>query len=222
MNVLVISVHPDDETLGCGGTLLRHHAEGDSIHWLIATRTHAPQWSQEETEQKASEVCAVANAYSTQSVHKLGLPSVRLDTIPLVEIMEGLRAAIEKVRPTVVYLPHHGDVHTDHQIVFLATLSVVKAFYMRKLGVQRILTYETLSSTEAAPPMTNRAFVPNVYLEITPHIDRKIEIMSLYESEKQSDPLPRGPAAIRALARFRGATMGVDYAEAFTLVREVM
>jgi LmbE family N-acetylglucosaminyl deacetylase len=221
MNVLAISVHPDDETLGCGGTLLRHRAEGDSIDWVIVTQAHSPRWSQEIIARKANEVSAVGSRYSMRSVHKLGLKTTQLDITPLGEVIDGLRKVIEQVRPAVVYLPHYGDVHTDHHVVFLATFSVLKAFYMRAFGVRRVLTYETLSSTEAAPPQAFRAFVPNVYMEMTPYVERKIEIMGLYASESQADPLPRGPAAIRALARFRGATVGVEYAEAFMLVREV-
>ena len=222
MNVLAISAHPDDETLGCGGTLLRHHAQGDTIHWAVTTQAHAPKWPQEVIQRKAAEVAAVAKAYSMASTHKLGMPTIRLDTIPLEEVIAGLRTVIEQVRPEVVYLPHFGDVHTDHHVVFQATLSVLKAFYMRTLGVRRVLSYETLSSTEAAAPQAYRAFVPNVYFDITPQIDRKIEIMSLFATECQPDPMPRGPSAIRALARYRGATVGVEYAEACMLVREVL
>jgi len=222
MDVLAISVHPDDETLGCGGTLLRHRSEGDSVHWLIASQAHPPQWSQEVIDLKAVEVTTVAAAYSAHTVHKLGFPTIRLDTVPLAEVIDAIRKVVERIRPAIVYLPHYGDVHTDHHVTFVATLSVLKAFYMRELGVRRILSYETLSSTEAAAPLQFRAFVPNVYVEITRHIDRKIEIMGMYGSESQPDPLPRGAQAIRALARFRGASVGVEYAEAFTLVREVL
>lgn len=222
MNVLAISVHPDDETLGCGGTLLRHFAEGDTVDWVIVTQAHSPQWSQEVIDRKATEVSAVASSYSMRSVHKLGFPTTRLDMTPLSDVMDGLRKVIEKVRPAIVYLPHFGDVHTDHHVVFVATFSVLKAFYMRSLGVRRALSYETLSSTEAAPPQTSRAFVPNVYMDVTPHIERKVEIMGQFASESQPDPLPRGSSAILALARFRGATVGLKYAEAFMLVREVI
>jgi LmbE family N-acetylglucosaminyl deacetylase len=222
MNILAICAHPDDETLGCGGTLLRHHTEGDNLYWAIVTQAHSPQWSPEVIERKAREVDAVACSYGMQNVHRLGLPTTQLDAIPFSRVIDGLRTAIEQVRPEIVYLPHHGDVSTDHQVVFTAALSVMKAFYMRKLGVRRILSFETLSSTEAAAPRQGGAFVPNVYIDITPHCDRKIEIMSLFESEIQPDPMPRGPSAIRALGRFRGATVNVEYAEAFMLVREVV
>ncbi|MEI9897616.1 MAG: hypothetical protein WDN28_28100 [Chthoniobacter sp.] len=98
---------------------------------------------------------------------------------------------------------------------------MLKPFYMRKLGVRRVLSYETLSSTEAAPVLLHRIFAPNVYIDISPYLERKIEIMNLYASELHADPLPRGPGAIRALARYRGATIATDYAEAFMLIREV-
>ena len=117
---------------------------------------------------------------------------------------------------------HGGDVHTDHTIAFSAVTSVMKPMYMTELGVRRVLSYETLSSTEASPPSAERSFLPNVIADITPHIEHKIEVMNLYMTEKHSDPFPRGPGAIRALARFRGATIGVEYAEAFMLLREII
>lgn len=221
MKILAIAPHPDDETLGCGGALLRHKAQGDEIHWVVVTETYSPQWSAEFIKRKALEVVAVGKAYGMASVQKLGFPTIRLDGIPLTDLIDGVRKAIETVRPDVVYLVHDGDVHTDHHAVFTATLSVLKTFYMKKWRVKRILSWETLSSTEAAPPQLHRLFVPNVYFDISPYLEQKIGIMNMYESEKQSDPFPRGPRAIRALARYRGASIGVDYAEAFMLIREV-
>jgi LmbE family N-acetylglucosaminyl deacetylase len=221
MKVLTISVHPDDETLGCGGTLLRHRADGDQVSWLIVTQAHAPQWAAEIIERKAGEVGRVAAAYGMSGLVRLGLPTVRLDALPQAEVMDALRGGIEGLRPEIVYLVHGGDVHSDHQVVFQSTMCVLKAFSMGKLGVRRVLSYETLSSTEAAPPQGGRQFLPNVYHDITPYLERKIEIMAMYATEAQGDPWPRGPAAVRALARYRGATVGVEYAEAFMLIREV-
>jgi LmbE family N-acetylglucosaminyl deacetylase len=221
VRVLAIAAHPDDETLGCGGSLLKHRAQGDELFWIVVTQAHEPQWSREVIDRKAREVQAVAQAYGMQEVHKLAVPTVTLDTMPQAELIDKLRQAIDQVRPNVVYLVHPGDVHTDHHAVFTATLSVLKAFYMRKWDVKRILCFETLSSTEAAPPQPARAFIPNVYQDISPHLDRKVEIMNLFASEAQKDPLPRGPSAMRALARYRGATIGTEYAEAFMLIREI-
>jgi LmbE family N-acetylglucosaminyl deacetylase len=221
MKVLIISVHPDDEALGCGGSMLRHGARGDELHWLIVTQTYASRWSEEMMARKAKEVETVAAAFGCKSVTKLGLPTAKLDTIPQGEMIGSLGKAIDAVRPEIVYLVHDGDVHTDHHAVFTATMSVLKAFYMKKHGVRRVLSYETLSSTDAAAPQPHRCFLPTVYQDISPYIDKKIEIMGRYETEVQPDPMPRGPSAIRALARYRGASIGVEYAEALMLIREV-
>ena len=221
MKILALSVHPDDETLGCGGTLLRHAQAGDELHWLVATQAHPPQWPEELIARKAAEVARVAEAYGMASVHKLGLPTVKLDTVPQAELIHRIREVIDRVRPEIVYTVHDGDVHTDHHAVFQATMCVLKAFYMRKHGVRAVYSFETLSSTDAAPVQFHRAFLPTVFRDISPFIDRKIEIMDLFATEAQPDPFPRGPSALRALARFRGASIGVDYAEAFMLIRDV-
>ncbi len=221
MTVLVIAVHPDDETLGCGGTLLKHRAQGDEICWLIVTEGHEPQWSAEEIERKAEEVDRVSQAYGMSEVFRLGLPTARVETLSLGTIISKISKVVEAVKPETVYLIHGGDVHTDHQATFTAALSALKAFYMRRFGVRRVLSYETLSSTEAGPPLPHRAFIPTVFSDISRYLEPKLDIMAMYESEAQEDPMPRGHSAIHALARYRGSTIGVEYAEAFMLIREV-
>lgn len=221
MNELVVSVHPDDETLGCGGTLLRRIAEGRRVSWAIVTKAHSPMWPEEVVEQKLREIEAVAEAYGMTDVHRLGFPATELDDAPRQKLMEALRSVVEKVRPEVVYVTHPGDAHAEHAITFEALTSVLRTFRMRDLGTKRVLVYETLSSTDAGPAMPGRAFVPQVFVDITDELERKLEIMALYATEAQPDPLPRGPSAIRALARLRGAAVGVEYAEAFVLAREI-
>jgi LmbE family N-acetylglucosaminyl deacetylase len=222
MNVLVISAHPDDETLGCGGTMLRHVAAGDNVYWLIATQAYEPTWDKSTIAAKADEVVSVAKAYGVRDFQKLGLPSGTLDALPLAQMIEGIRKYVIRWRPEIVYLVHGGDIHTDHFAIFTATMSVLKPFYMNKQGVRRVLSYETLSSTDAAPAQLHRLFAPNVFVDVSPYLDRKLEIMKLYATELHADPLPRGSGAIRALARLRGSTVALDYAEAFMLVREVI
>ena len=222
MKILAISAHPDDETLGCGGTLLKHQALGDELFWLIVTQAYEPQWSKSIIERKAKEVEQVAQAYKIKKYFKLGFPTIRLDTVAQSDLIGKIRDVVAQVEPELVYLLHSGDVHTDHQIVFDATMSVLKPFYLAKLGVRRVLCYETLSSTEAAPPQINRAFIPNIFSDITAYCDRKLEIMQLYQSETQPDFFPRSLSAIQALAHYRGSTIGVRYAEAFMLMRELI
>jgi LmbE family N-acetylglucosaminyl deacetylase len=221
VTVLIISVHPDDETLGCGGAILRHVAAGDEVHWVIVTQGYEPRFSPEVQATKAAEVERVAAAYGMKQFYKLGFHTTKLDHVPQNELIDGLRKVIHAVRPQIVYQIHGGDIHTDHFAVFTAAMSVLKPFYMRQQGVQRVLCYETLSSTEAAPPLMHRLFVPTVYIDITPYLERKLEIMLMFASEIHQDPLPRGSSAIRALARYRGATVATEYAEAFMLIREL-
>ncbi len=220
MRVLAISVHPDDETMGCGGTLLKHRQSGDELFWLIVTQAWEPQWSAQTIARKAEEVEQVGRAYPFTRLYKLGFPTTRLDTLPQSELMDGIRNVVSEVRPDWVYTVNRSDIHSDHRVVFESAMSVLKPFAAGQ-AVSRLLCFECLSSTEAAPPLAERAFVPHVYVDITPFLERKIEILRFYQSEAHDDPLPRGPSAIRALARYRGATVGVEYAEAFMLIREL-
>lgn len=222
MRVLVVCAHPDDETLGCGGTILKHVAAGDDVRWLVVTSAHEPRWAADIVERKTAEIEAVRAAYGMTEVVRLGFPSTRLDVTPRADVIDAIADVVLRARPQIVYVVHPGDVHGDHADVFEATLVVLKAFRMKALGVRRILAYETLSSTDAAPAHAGRAFLPTVFSDIGAYLERKIEIMAMYGTETQQDPLPRGPSAIRALARVRGATVGVDAAEAFSVVRELV
>ncbi len=218
MNVLIISVHPDDETLGCGGAILKHRANGDDVRWLILTSAREPLWSKELIETKAQEVADVAAAYDIPAPYRAHLPAGQLDRTPQEEILFAVRDAVRDAKPEVVYLVHGGDVNSDHRAAFTGALSALKPFHLRALGVNRVLCYETLSSTEAAPPLVQNVFLPQICCDISPWIERKIEIMDLYASETHDDPMPRGPSAIRARARSRGSAFGLEYAEAFSLI----
>ena len=222
MRVLVIAPHPDDETLGCGGTLLKHRAAGDSVSWLIATRAYEPKWSAEVLGNKEREIESVAAAYEFERTFRLDCPATRTDTVSQGDIIANISQVIAEAQPNTVYLNHAGDIHSDHRILFGCVMSAIKPFYSSRHGIKRILSYETLSSTEAAPPDHMHVFLPTVYCDISGFIERKLEIMSLYGTEIQPYPLPRANESIRALARFRGATVGVEYAEAFMLIRDLV
>lgn len=222
MKILAISAHPDDETLGCGGTLLKHRAAGDELFWLIASTRREGRWTRENLEVRKTHIENVTRAYDFQERFELGFSDSQLETVPVGDLMEPMGKVISDVKPDIIYCVHGGDIHTDHTATYTAAMSVLKPFYMNRLGVKRVLCYEILSSTDAAPPNAHRAFVPNVFSDISPFFERKQEIMAMFETEVHPDPMPRGPSAIEALARFRGATISTQYAEAFMLVRELM
>lgn len=219
MRVLVIAPHPDDETLGCGGTLLKHLAAGDSVSWVIVTKAYEPRWPSEVIERREQEIEQVSDAYGFAQRFRLTFPAARLDTVPLEELLHSINKIVAEVKPDWIYTVHAGDIHSDHRVVFEATMSAVKSF--ASSGVQRLLSYETISSTDARPPGASTVFAPNVYCDITPFIERKLEIMSLYRGEVHPYPMPRALESIRALARFRGATVAAEYAEGFMLLREL-
>ena len=221
MNVLALAVHPDDETLGCGGTLLRHAGSGDKLHWLIVTAADPALFSPDIVLRQTSQVEAVAAAYGFVSLHWLKLPSAGLERLALNVLIREIHKVAEELRPEIVYLPNRSDVHSDHRVVFSAAQAVFKSFYMGSLGVKRLLACEVLSETDAAPPLPENAFLPNVFVDVTSTLRRKLEIMSLFQTEVHPGYLPRGLSALEALARYRGAIVGVEYAEAFMLIREI-
>lgn len=223
MDVLAIAVHPDDETLGCGGTLLRHLASGDTIHWLVVTATTVPDFSAERIQTQERQIAAVREAYGFASMQWLRFPSTRLETLPVNALIGAMREAIAAVRPEVVYVPNRSDVHSDHRVVFEASMAVLKSFYMRSLGVRRVLACEVPSETDAGPALAEQAFVPNVFVDVSETLRQKLRIMGdVFESELQGPFMPRGLSALEALARHRGAAIGVEFAEAFMLMREIV
>lgn len=221
MNILVLSVHPDDETLGCGGTMLKHKADGDSLYWLILTEGKEELgYSAAFLEARRQQVDQVAEDYGITRTFSLGFPTTQLHRMDFSELMEGIGNVVQEVRPEVVYTINRSDIHTDHQVAARAVMSCTKSF--RNPFIRKLLMYECISETEIMPPLPEHLFIPQVYVDISSHMERKLEIMQRYASEIQEPPLPRSLENIRALGRFRGATVAVDYAEAFMLLREVL
>lgn len=221
VRTLVVAVHPDDETLGAGGTLLRRKAEGGTIHWLILTRAHTGDFTAEQVETQAAQVANVETAYGFDSTTWADFPTTKLETLPLNSLVECIRAAVQTVRPTEVILPNRSDVHSDHRVAFQASMAVTKSFYMASFGIQRVMMMETISETDAAPPFAELAFLPNVFVDISNQLARKLELMSLYRTEVHEPPGPRSLSSIEALARYRGATINRAAAETFMLIRQV-
>lgn len=217
---VIISPHPDDETLGCGGTLLKLHDQGRQVHWIIVTgMTEKQGFTPRVIVEREKEIKTVASMYGFAAVHNLNLPATLLDAIPMGELIGTIARLLKDIKPAVVYLPNRSDVHSDHRVVFNAAWSCCKTF--RYPFIRRVLMYETISETDFAPPFSENAFVPNSFTDISDFLDRKLAIMRIYKDEIKKHPFPRSEQNIRSLATIRGATAGVDHAEAFMLLKEV-
>lgn len=219
--VLVVAVHPDDETIGCGGTILKHKAQGDEIYWMLitaVTKNHPLKFSDDLIEEKKRRNISVAEQYGFNGVFDLGFPTIMLQTIDLHEIIGKVSEVIKNVQPNIIYMMFANDVHSDHRVAFNAVYSCTKSF--RYSSIEKIYMMETLSETEFALSLPSKSFIPNVFVDITPYIDKKLEIMSLYDTEIMQEPYPRSLSSIKALARVRGSRAGVMYAEAFQLLYE--
>ena len=219
--ILVIAVHPDDETLGCGGTLLKHKANGDEIFWCILTSIEKnPLFNKNQISQKEKAIQLVAKDYGFQDVKKLNFPTMKLDTLPMSDIIEKLSTVINEIKPSILYLPFSDDIHSDHRIAFQAAYSCTKNF--RYPFIKKILMTEILSETEFSPSIQKSTFSPNSFVDITEFLEKKITIMQHYTSEIAPKPFPRSIGNIKALATVRGATIGCLYAESFMLLKEIL
>jgi len=214
--VLVIAVHPDDETLGCGGTLLKHKANGDEIHWLICTHTNI---NDDFYKIREKEIKKVTNLYDFNSVHNLKFNSTQIDQYSTNELIEKISNVIKNIEPNILYMPYKNDVHSDHRKIFEASFSCTKPF--RFPYIKKIYMMEVVSETEYVPATKEDWFVPNVYVDISKFMKKKIKIMQTYKSELGKHPFPRSKKNLKALSSFRGATVGCKYAESFVLLRDI-
>ena len=219
--ILVVAPHPDDETLGCGGTLLRHIDEGDKVHWLIGTTIAEEMgFPKERIREREQEIIKVASAYGFEGHHQMEFLTTSLDQVPRSELIAGISNYLSKVQPDTLYLPYRNDIHSDHAQIFDATLACTKSF--RYPFLKRVRVYETLSETEFGMRTDDPGFKPNLWVNVSDYMNKKIEIMNIYESEMGKHPFPRSEDTIEALAKLRGSTAGVSCAEAFQSIKEII
>lgn len=218
--VLVIAPHADDETLGCGGTLLKHFDEGDEIYWLLVTDMSLESgFLQTQIETRELEISKIIELYGFKETYRLGFPPAALETVPMKDIIQAISSVVDKLNPEIIYSVFRNDVHTDHSVVSDALMAATKSF--RHPSVKRVLAFETLSETEFSLRVDEEYFRPNVFVNIEKYINQKIEIMGQFKSEMGDFPFPRSAEAIQALAKYRGVQAGCRSAEAFMLLKEI-
>jgi LmbE family N-acetylglucosaminyl deacetylase len=220
-----MAAHPDDEVLGCGGTIARLAQEGHDVYIAILGEGVTSRYQQREQADQA--LVEALRARSRQVAELLGardlflynLPDNRFDTVALLDVIKIVEELVERLQPQVIYTHHSGDLNVDHVIVHRAVLTATRP--VASCPVKEIYAFEVPSSTEWAFGQFQLAFRPNVFVDISATLETKVEALALYESEARPFPHPRSPKALRALARRWGSVVGVEAAEAFELIRSV-
>jgi LmbE family N-acetylglucosaminyl deacetylase len=217
--ILVFAPHPDDEVLGCGGTIAKNNKQKDKVYLCIVTKAHTPDWSEEFLKNRPKEIEKSNKILGIEKTYFLDFPTAKLDTISQKELNKAVLEIVQKVKPDVVYTPHLSDLSKEHRLTFEAVLVATRPIY--KNPVKKILSYEALSETEWGRGFTKKAFQPDVYVDISDTFKKKIEAMKAYKSELKKYPHPRSLEVIKALAQKRGSEAGLRLAEAFVLIREI-
>lgn len=220
--VLVVAAHPDDETYGLGGTMARHIQNGDKVTVIIMTDGVTARHNVLEPQKEAAR--AACKILGIDDVRFADLPDQKLDVTPLTEIIDPILKLVREIQPQIVYTHHRGDANQDHRRLFEATLVAVRPFGNNP--VEQVLCYEVASSTEWGPAFTEWAFLPTVYVDINPFVAQKREAILAYttthESEVKPYPHPRSPEAMEVYNKQRGISVGMESAEAFTLMRQLI
>lgn len=223
--VLVVAAHPDDEILGCGGTILHHINNGDLVHELIMAEgitsrgvVQRKDIFKEQLDQLKNCTLQAARKMGVERVRLCSFPDNRMDSIDLLNVIKEVEAELEAFQPDIVYTHHWGDVNIDHKITHEAVVTACR--FMPGCCVKRLLFFEICSSTEWQIQREFNAFLPNWFVNIEETIDKKIETLHYYESEMREYPHPRSYEGVKALAAYRGIMVGCQFAEAFSLGRE--
>jgi LmbE family N-acetylglucosaminyl deacetylase len=224
-NVLVVAAHPDDEVLGCGGTIPRLVQEGHKVHISVLGEGVTSRYPQPDQADRALVdalyTCSrrAAELLGAEPPYFCDLPDNRFDSLPLLDIIKAVEGLVERLQPQVIYTHHGGDLNIDHMLACRAVLTATRP--VPGCPVKEIYAFEVPSSTEWAFQRLEPAFRPNVFVDISATIEAKLQAMQQYATEVRPFPHPRSPEALQAIARRWGSVVGVEYAEAFELVRLV-
>ena len=218
-NILIIAAHPDDEVLGVGGTILKHIENNHDVSVLILGDGEISKNKEIDVLKKEKQAKKVAKAMGVKYLFLEKFPDNQFDSISLLNITKKIEEIANKVKPSIVYTHHAYDLNIDHRLTFQAVVTACRpqpCFFVRK-----ILTFEILSSTEWQTKNQANAFCPTEYNDITDFIDKKIEILRIYKDELKKYPHPRSVEGVRILAKYRGMEVGLQYAEAFQVIRNL-
>ena len=215
--LLVVAPHPDDETLGAGGTIAKFSAQGDEVFVLMVSGHLPPLYSREDYEITVSEAHSAFDLLGVAKSEFLEIPATMIGDQPLHEVNGRISKIFNEFKPHIVFCPF-PDRHIDHRLVFDSVMVATRPVGVGK-DIEIVAAFETLSETHWNAPHIEPNFTPNWVVDITKHIDKKLDVLELYETETDGFPFPRSRDAVIALARVRGAASGFRAAEAYSLLR---
>ncbi|WOK05361.1 PIG-L deacetylase family protein [Imperialibacter roseus] len=218
--ILVVAPHPDDEVLGCGATMKKMAQSGAEVHVLVVTKGSPKMYTHEKVENVRAEARRAHAILGVSQTRFLDFHAPELDITSNSAISREVASVINELQIDTLFIPHRGDIHHDHSAVFKACL--VAARPVGNYFVKTILSYETLSETEWAPPFADDAFIPTMFINVTETFVHKMEAMECFKSQLKAFPNPRSLHTIESLARFRGSTVGVELAESFMHIRSIL
>ena len=218
-SVLVVAAHPDDEALGCGGTLARHAANGDRVHLLFLSDGESSRDTDAAAIARRQDAARVAaEILGARGPAFVGLPDNRLDSVDLLDIVQRVETEVARLGPATIYTHHAGDLNVDHRIVHQAVMTACRP--LPGSPVRVIYAFETVSSTEWQS--SGNMFQPQRWVDIKPFLRCKRRALEAYAAEMRPFPHARSFEAVEALARVRGASVGLEAAECFMVVREIV
>lgn len=226
---MIVVAHPDDELLGLGASMHRLINEQHIITHVLILGEGITSRSDTRDVEKWKEALAIHrnNIHAAQkaigyhSVSIYDFPDNRFDTVALLDIIKVIEKEKQQFKPDIIFTHHGGDVNIDHQRTFEGVLTACRP--MLQETVKTIITFETPSGTEWRSPTDPRHFLPNFFISVSGNdVEAKIKGMESYEFEKRGYPHPRSPEALRIQAQRWGVAVGVPFAEAFCLVRNIL
>jgi LmbE family N-acetylglucosaminyl deacetylase len=218
--ILVIAAHPDDETLGCGGAIIKHVDNGDKVFILFLADGATSRVGNPNYPTKDMRINAGINAsilLGSEPPVFFNLPDNKMDTIPFLDIVQMIEKVINDINPVVLYTHHFGDLNIDHQITHKAVMTAARP--QPGCAVREIYSFEVLSSSEWSSPSPSSVFIPNKFVDISLVLDRKMIALKSYNDEMKEFPHSRSYKSVLSLAHYRGSSMGMSAAEAFKVER---
>ena len=213
--VLVIAAHPDDELLGCGGTVALHAAQGDEVTAVIVCEGESLRYGEDGVGQ-SDHIQAAGKVLGMKEVRTLKFPDQKLDTFTLTDIITPLEKLVDEVQPHVVYSQYGGDINRDHELLFKAVLVATRPM---EEFIEAVYAFDTASSTEWAYP---RTFIPDTWVDITSTLQKKLDAMACYKSEVRDYPHPRSLESLEHRAASWGNQCMMNSAEVFMTVRRTI